>query len=91
MDAVPNGIDPDAITEYLKQVDGVVDVHDLHIWGMSTTEAALTVHLVKASPQLDDAWLSNICKALHDQFGIEHATIQQELGDPNHQCNRCGL
>jgi cobalt-zinc-cadmium efflux system protein len=89
MDAVPSGIDPDAIREYLKQLDGVVDVHDLHIWAMSTTEAALTVHLVKSSTQLDDAWLSSVCKVLHDQFGIEHATIQQEQGDPNHKCSRC--
>ncbi|WP_425617923.1 cation diffusion facilitator family transporter [Anatilimnocola sp. NA78] len=86
LDAVPAGIDPDQITAYLQQLPGVVAVHDLHIWAMSTTETALTVHLVKPDATLDDALLARIHRELHDQFGIEHTTVQFELGDADHPC-----
>ena len=88
MDAVPSGIDPEAITNYLQGLPGVASVHDLHIWGMSTTEAAMTVHIVKSQNELDDALLGKINRELHDQFGIEHATIQFESGDPNNPCGQ---
>jgi cobalt-zinc-cadmium efflux system protein len=89
MDAVPAGIDPEAITQYLNSVPGIKSAHDLHIWGMSTTEAAMTVHLVKDTHELDDGLLMQIHQELHDRFGIEHATIQFEKGDPAHPCIQC--
>ncbi|WP_145057606.1 cation diffusion facilitator family transporter [Adhaeretor mobilis] len=78
--AVPAAIDPNTVTDYLANVAGVTEVHDLHIWAMSTTEVALTVHLVKPELADEDELLCEIQTALHDHFGIEHATIQIERG-----------
>jgi len=86
IDAVPKGIDPGLVREYLRQLPGITDVHDLHIWGMSTTETALTVHLVKPDGRIDDAFLAEVERALHDRFGIMHPTIQCEQGDQEHLC-----
>ncbi|MEO8084413.1 MAG: cation diffusion facilitator family transporter [Ardenticatenales bacterium] len=88
LDAVPRGIHPAEVAAYLADLPGVEAVHDLHIWGMSTTEAALTVHLVKPDARIDDALLARICRDLHDRFGIEHATVQFELGDEAHPCGQ---
>ncbi|RYE81694.1 MAG: cation transporter [Myxococcales bacterium] len=79
LDAVPEGIDPSAVRDYLAGQPGVVDVHDLHIWAMSTTETAPTVHLV-CPGGVDDERLRAIGDDLHDRFGIEHPTIQVERG-----------
>ncbi|WP_152053956.1 cation diffusion facilitator family transporter [Tautonia marina] len=76
--AVPSGIDPSAIRDYLSSLAGVEDVHDLHIWAMSTTEVALTAHLVKPDPVGDDELLTRVADELHDRFGIEHTTLQLE-------------
>jgi len=81
MDAVPESIDLAAVEAYLSRVPGVTAVHDLHIWGMSTTEVALTAHIVKPEPESDDKLLRQICRELHDRFRIEHATIQFERED----------
>ncbi|QDV34087.1 cation diffusion facilitator family transporter [Tautonia plasticadhaerens] len=78
MQAVPEGIDPSSVRDFLSGQVGVEDVHDLHIWAMSTTEVALTAHLVKPDPAGDDAFLARVAGGLHDRFGIEHATIQLE-------------
>jgi cobalt-zinc-cadmium efflux system protein len=86
LDAVPNNIEPLAVRTYLAELPGVAQIHDLHIWAMSTTETALTAHLVMPTGYPGDAFLAQICQALHDQFGIEHTTIQVETGDPNHPC-----
>ncbi len=85
LDAVPAGIDPPAVAEYLAGLPGIAAVHDLHVWGMSTTESALTVHLVKPDGCLDDSLLSQITDELHERFGIAHATIQLEQG-ADHDC-----
>jgi cobalt-zinc-cadmium efflux system protein len=86
LDAVPAPIEPQAVETYLCERPGVSQVHDLHIWAMSTTETALTVHLVMPSGFPGDAFLHRICKELHDHFGIEHSTIQLETGDSNYPC-----
>jgi len=83
--AVPRGIDPVAVRAYLEKCPGVADVHDLHIWPMSTTEVALTCHLVIPSGAAGDAYLMDICARLKRDFGIAHATIQIET-DPNLAC-----
>ena len=86
LDAVPQNIEPLAVRTYLAELPGVAQIHDLHIWAMSTTETALTAHLVMPAGYPGDAFLARICQALHDKFGIEHTTIQVETGDPNHPC-----
>ena len=85
LDAVPEGIDPNAVRLFLGQLPGVVEIHDLHIWAMSTTETALTAHLVMPRTAHAPAFLSDACKAIHDRFGISHATLQvdpEEAPDP---------
>jgi cobalt-zinc-cadmium efflux system protein len=86
MDAVPEGIDRDAIETYLAGLPGVTEVHDLHIWGMSTTETALTVHLIRSSATIDDSLIAEASKELHDRFRIGHATFQFEVGHPGFPC-----
>ncbi|HEY8336244.1 MAG TPA: cation diffusion facilitator family transporter [Tardiphaga sp.] len=85
LSAVPRGIDPHAVRDYLERCSGVVQVHDLHIWPMSTTEVALTCHLVIPAGSPGDAWLMEVARRLHRDFGIEHATIQVET-DRNSPC-----
>ena len=86
LDAVPARIDRRAIERYLKGLPGVSEVHDLHIWAMSTTEVALTAHLVRPGATLDDGLLARACTDLSTRFGIGHATLQIESGDPAHPC-----
>lgn len=81
LDAVPAGIDPTEVEAYLATLPGIASVHHLHIWGMSTTEIALTVHLTKPDGELDDALLERVTAELHDRFHIAHATIQLEQGN----------
>jgi cobalt-zinc-cadmium efflux system protein len=85
LDAVPAGIDPAAVEAYLAGLPGIAAVHDLHVWGMSTTEAALTVHLVKPDGRLDDGLLACVADELRKKFGIAHATIQLEQA-ADHGC-----
>lgn len=78
-DGVPDNIDVVAIREGLLGIHGVVDIHDLHVWAMSTSENALTAHLVIEDETPDrDALLEQAIKLLHDHFQIEHAVLQQE-------------
>lgn len=75
---VPRHIDEDGVRNYLSGLPGVAAVHDLHIWGMSTTESALTAHLVMPAGAPGDAFLQEIAHELEDHFGIHHTTIQVE-------------
>ena len=77
-DAVPEKVDFVAVREYLSQLRDVTAVHDLHIWAMSTTEIALTAHLVRPDRATNDAFLREVCDRLQHEFGIEHSTIQVE-------------
>ena len=85
LDAVPEGIEIDAVRTYLCGLAGVSELHDLHIWGMSTTETALTAHLVMPNGHPGDAFMADVSKRLHHQYRIGHATIQVEI-DPDHAC-----
>ena len=81
IDAVPEGIDMDGIKRYLTGLENVCQIHDLHVWPMSTTEVALSVHLIIGDDSLNDDFLSKLQRQLHDRFGIEHSTIQVERQD----------
>ena len=83
MDAVPPGIDRPAIEAALLALPGVTEVHDLHIWGLSTTSTALTAHLVAAH---DSTLAPMACALLRDRFGIGHATVQLETPDAAAAC-----
>ncbi|MGG4438470.1 cation diffusion facilitator family transporter [Priestia megaterium] len=78
LDAVPDNVDVKKIKAYLEGLPLVTNVHDLHVWGISTTEAALTVHLVHENKEENDQLLQKVVQELHDKYGIEHATIQIE-------------
>jgi cobalt-zinc-cadmium efflux system protein len=86
LDAVPALIDPDSVRRYLSGLAGVAEIHDLHIWPMSTTETALTCHLVMPAGHPGDAVLARLAVELRERFAIQHATIQVETGDPAHPC-----
>lgn len=89
LDAVPATVDPLAVRAYLSALPSVREVHDLHIWALSTTEPALTTHLVLASLEGGDALLARVRAELHQRFGIEHVTVQLEQGDPRYPCGGC--
>lgn len=86
LDAVPAAIDPEVVRGYLGTLPGVAAVHDLHIWPMSTTETALTCHMVMPAGHPGDAMLSGVAVELDRRFHIHHVTIQVETGDPAHPC-----
>ena len=87
LDAVPAGIDPVEVEAMLRGLEGVVEVHDLHIWGMSTTDVALTAHLIRPCHGGEDALLATATRQLRDRFGIAHATLQVEQGLAIHPCD----
>lgn len=78
LDAVPAGVDFYQVKKYLSDLPEVTAVHDLHIWAMSTTQIALTAHLVMPNQTGDDTFRRNVCEHLQQTFGIEHSTIQIE-------------
>jgi cobalt-zinc-cadmium efflux system protein len=90
LDAVPDNINTDNVLNYLKSLPGVTNVHDLHIWAMSTTEYALTVHLNIPDPESNDKFLAKTAEGLESKFGISHTTIQIENDrihfGSNHNC-----
>ena len=86
LSAVPANIDVSKVENYLRQCTGVEDVHDLHIWGISTTEGALSAHLVIPDGYPGDAYMDNIICTLKEQFSIQHSTLQMEQGTTEHIC-----
>ena len=75
-DGVPEGISLGDVTATLRLLPGVAAVHDLHVWSMSTSEVALTAHLVMPEGGADDTFLRHATEALHEHFGIDHVTLQ---------------
>jgi cobalt-zinc-cadmium efflux system protein len=86
--AVPDGVDQDAVRAHLAGLLVVAAVHDLHIWPMSTTETALTAHLVMPDGFPGDAFLHEVAQALEERFEIHHTTLQVETGADEH-CADC--
>jgi cobalt-zinc-cadmium efflux system protein len=86
MAAVPDKVDAAAIGRFLAHQPGVSGVHDLHIWAMSTTETALTAHLVMPGGYPGDAAIDAIVAKLHHDFSIGHCTLQVEEGTSQHRC-----
>src|SRR5262249_3083655 len=78
LDLFPANVDPDSVRKYLEGLNGVTAVHDLHIWPLSTTRTALTVHLEMPETVGGDVFLQQVCEHLHAEFQIEHSTIQIE-------------
>ena len=78
LDAAPASIDVDAVRGWLCGLPGVAEVHDLHIWAMSTTETALTAHLIRPANNDGDSFLHTACEGLASRFNIGHATLQVE-------------
>lgn len=89
LDAVPHYIDYAGVRNYLASLPGVTSIHDLHIWGLSTREVALTAHLVMPEHSLSDADLRGITTYLHERFRVDHATLQVEKGNTDHPCITC--
>jgi cobalt-zinc-cadmium efflux system protein len=87
MDAVPDHIDPMAVKNYLSNLPGVLETHDLHIWAMSSTETALTAHLTLESMNMKNSLLQEIANHLKVHFNIHHPTIQIELYDEHFECH----
>ena len=83
---VPANIDVDQVEAALAELDGVEAVHDLHVWPLSTTETALTAHIVTSRADYPDALLASARDVLHDRFRIEHCTLQVEREhSPDHK------
>jgi len=87
LDAVPTNIEPRAVRQFLRELPKVQQVHDLHIWAMSTTEVALTAHLIMPEGHPGDRFLSQMNCQLKEQFGIHHATVQIELSSTEYPCH----
>ena len=85
-DGVPDSIDLAAVDVWLRTRPGVTDVHDLHVWAMSTTDIALTAHLVMPAGHPGDVFFNEVAEQLHHQFEITHPTLQIELSIQDHGC-----
>ncbi|CAG9217056.1 Cobalt-zinc-cadmium resistance protein CzcD [Paraburkholderia tropica] len=88
--AVPQGVDIERIRVFLAEQQGVTDVHDLHVWALSTTGTALTAHLVMPAGHPGDAVLDAIVSSLGERFRMTHVTLQVDLGTSAHRCSLDG-
>ncbi|MDB5947063.1 MAG: cation diffusion facilitator family transporter [Ramlibacter sp.] len=86
MQAVPRGIDKAKVRDFLVHLPCVMEVHDLHIWGMSTTENAMTAHLVCPGGHPGDVYMQKLTCDIAERFAIHHVTLQVELGDAASPC-----
>ncbi len=83
--AAPESVDLAAVRAYLTGLPGVAEVHDLHVWAMSTTEVALTAHVAMPAPAHDHGFFARVNDELRARFGIHHATLQVEC--PEDDCH----
>ena len=90
LDAVPSHIDPGEVETYLARLPGVREVHDLHIWPISTTEVALTAHLVVVGDDRPRTFVGDTAREIEHRFGIAHATLQLEPADAGSPCAQPG-
>jgi cobalt-zinc-cadmium efflux system protein len=88
MDAAPEGADLGGIRDFLLKGAGVTEVHDLHVWAMSTTETALTAHLVRPAGEEEEQLRQTLAHGLEHRFGLRHATLQIERTRGEH-CPGC--
>ena len=88
IDGVPEDLDPREVRQWLSDRPGVVGLHDLHIWPTSTTETALTAHLLMPVLPDDDVFLHKLAEQLQSRFGISHTTIQIERDDKDNLCKQ---
>jgi cobalt-zinc-cadmium efflux system protein len=86
LNAIPAHISATEVEAYLRECPGITDIHDLHIWGMSTTESALTVHLVMPEGYPGDEFMDDITRILRERFSVQHSTLQIEQGTTDHAC-----
>ncbi|WP_075358859.1 cation diffusion facilitator family transporter [Caballeronia sordidicola] len=87
MAAVPPGVDKPRIEKYLSDLPGVTDVHDLHVWALSTTENAMTAHIVMPAGHPGDVFVDAIVGTLRRDYAMHHATLQVEMGTTVHSCS----
>jgi cobalt-zinc-cadmium efflux system protein len=87
LDAVPDGIDLQQVEAYLRALPDVDDVHDLHIWALSTTETALTAHVVRQETKADGDLINWIVRGVHADFDIGHVTVQLETPEMAQSCS----
>jgi cobalt-zinc-cadmium efflux system protein len=88
VDAVPRNVDPEAVRAYLLGLPDVSALHDLHIWPLSTTDTALTAHLVVDRLPDSDDYLHKVARVLQERFAISHPTIQLERSDGDFVCHQ---
>jgi cobalt-zinc-cadmium efflux system protein len=88
LDGIPHYVDHIGVKAYLHNIPGVTAVHDLHIWGLSTREVALTAHLIMPQNPLNDADHKRINNDLHEKFNVNHITLQVEAGSEDNPCAR---
>jgi cobalt-zinc-cadmium efflux system protein len=88
LDAVPRGVDPDAITTALAAIPGVIEVHDLHVWAASTSEVSLTVHLVVPDVDAHETALTAATEMLRNRFRVAHTTLQLEREEAGRDCTQ---
>ena len=86
LNAVPAQVDVAAVEAYLRQLHGVADVCDLHVWGLSTTETALTVQVVMPGGHPGDAFMREVSETLKERFAIHHSTLQIALAASEQAC-----
>lgn len=86
LDAVPESINRDEVKKYLESLTGVVAVHDLHIWAISTKETGLTAHLIHSDTSITDAVIESATNELHERFHIGHTTLQVEMDKSGRLC-----
>jgi len=91
LDSVPKNINSNEVAKFLESIDGVNQIHDLHIWLISSTEIALTVHLVVDESKVNDILVLDLQEQIEEKFGIGHSTVQIELNQIKEHCLTCKI